>query len=35
MWSYMKVPQVEFGKLQPHALSDAVVVFESIGEDTR
>ncbi len=32
MWSYMKVPQVEFGKLQPHALSDAVVVFESIGE---
>jgi type III restriction enzyme len=35
MWSYMKVPQVEFGKLQPHALSDAVVVFGSIGEDTR
>jgi type III restriction enzyme len=27
MWSYVKVPQVEFGKLQPHALSDTVVVF--------
>lgn len=32
MWSYMKVPQVEYVKLQPHALSDAVVVFGAIGE---
>ena len=31
-WSYMKVPQVEFGKLQPHVLSDAVVAFGSFGE---
>ena len=31
-WSYMKVPQIEFGKLQPQALSDTVVVFGSIGE---
>jgi type III restriction enzyme len=28
-WTYMKVPQVEFGKLQPNLLSDAVVVFSS------
>lgn len=31
-WSYMKVPQVEFGKLQPHVLSDMVVAFGSFGE---
>ena len=31
-WSYMKVPQVEFSKLQPHVLSDAVVAFGSFGE---
>ncbi len=31
-WSYVKIPQVEFGKLQPTAWSDAVVVFVSIGE---
>ena len=31
-WSYMKVPQLVFGKLQPQALSDTVVVFGSIGE---
>ena len=28
-WSYVKVPQVEFGKLQPTMWSDAVVVFAS------
>ena len=26
-WSYVKVPQVEFGKLQPTDFSDAVVAF--------
>ena len=31
-WSYVKIPQVEFGKLQPTILSDAVVAFGSIGE---
>jgi len=31
-WSYVKIPQVEFGKLQPTIWSDAVVVFGSIGE---
>jgi type III restriction enzyme len=30
-WSYMKVPQVEFGKLEPGVLSDAVVAFGAIG----
>ncbi len=29
-WSYVKVPQVEFGKLQPSILSDAVIAFGSI-----
>jgi len=29
-WSYMKVPQVEFGKLEPGVLSDAVVAFGAI-----
>jgi len=28
-WSYVKVPQVEFGKLQPSVLSEAVIVFGS------
>jgi type III restriction enzyme len=28
-WSYVKVPQVEFGKLQPTVWSDAAVVFAS------
>lgn len=31
-WTYMKVPQVEFGKLQPTVLSDALVVFGFHGE---
>ena len=26
-WLYFKVPQVEFGKLQPTVLSDAVLAF--------
>lgn len=30
-WSYMKVPQVEFGKLEPGLLSDAFVAFGAIG----
>lgn len=30
-WSYMKVPQVEFGKLQPSVLSDALIAFGAIG----
>ena len=29
-WSYVKVPQVEFGKLQPTVWSDAVVVFGGV-----
>ena len=33
-WSYVKIPQVEFGKLQPTAFSDAVVVFGSSGESS-
>ena len=30
-WSYVKIPQIEFGKLQPTVLSDAAVVFGSSG----
>jgi type III restriction enzyme len=30
-WSYVKVPQVEFGKLQPDLLSDVVIAFGSMG----
>jgi len=30
-WSYVKIPQVEFGKLQASVLCDAVVVFGSSG----
>ncbi len=30
-WSYVKIPQVEFGKLQASVLSDAVIVFGSSG----
>jgi hypothetical protein len=26
-WAYLKVPQLEFGKLQPNVLSDAVLAF--------
>ena len=26
-WLYLKVPQVEFGKLQPQVLSDAMLAF--------
>jgi type III restriction enzyme len=26
-WSYVKIPQVEFGKLQPTVLSDALIAF--------
>jgi type III restriction enzyme len=26
-WSYVKVPQVEFGKLQPTVLADALIAF--------
>jgi type III restriction enzyme len=26
-WQYFKVPQAEFGKLQPTVLSDAVLAF--------
>lgn len=29
IWLYLKVPQIEFGKLQPRELSDAVVAFGS------
>jgi len=31
-WTYVKIPQVEFGKLDTTVLSDAVVVFGSICE---
>ncbi len=31
-WSYVKVPQAEFGKLQPTVWSDAVVVFGTPAE---
>jgi type III restriction enzyme len=33
-WAYIKIPQVEFGKLQPTSFSDAVIVFcsSSAGE---
>ena len=34
-WSYLKIPQVEFGKLQPTGFSDAVVVFGSDWESRR
>jgi type III restriction enzyme len=30
-WTYVKIPQVEFGKLNASVLSDAVVVFGSTG----
>jgi hypothetical protein len=33
-WSYIKVPQVEFGKLQPTVWSDAVVAFGAGGATT-
>lgn len=33
-WSYLKVPQVEFGKLQPTVWSDAVVAFGAGGSTT-
>ena len=26
-WTYVKVPQVEFGKLEPTTLADAIIVF--------
>jgi type III restriction enzyme len=29
IWLYLKVPQIEFGKLQPRELSEAVVAFGS------
>jgi type III restriction enzyme len=28
-WAYVKVPQVEFGKLNPNVLSDALIAFSS------
>ena len=33
-WTYVKIPQVEFGKLQPTVWSDAVVVFNAGGHGT-
>ncbi len=33
-WSYVKIPQIEFGKLQPTVWSDAAVVFGAGGPTT-
>jgi type III restriction enzyme len=30
-WFYVKVPQIEFGKLQPSVLADAMIAFGSMG----
>ena len=35
MWTYMKVPQVEFGKLEPTTLADVDVVFGFHGGELR